>query len=205
GGGEHSRREEGDEDWYRADVQRAEDGDGDEDGAGEEADDADVEVGLGGGEGPPVGEPAAREGADQAADDYDHAGQQSGPPRSQFEAPLEDGRQPEGVGREDEEEKGLGDDRRPQGGDSHEVDELAKAGVGGPGDGRASCLGGAAQRFPHPEGEDGEEEARNGREEEGGPPTELLSDEAAPGRAERDTERASGPPDRSHAAALILG
>src|SRR5205823_8513153 len=81
----------------------------------------------------------------------------------------------------------------------------AKAGLRGPGDARASCRGGAAQRFPHLEGEDGEEEARNGREEEGGAPTELLRDEAAAGKAECDPDRASGPPDRSHAAALLLG
>ena len=47
------------------------------------------------------------------------------------EPSLEHGRQPEGVRRQDEEEEGLGDDRRPQRRDAHELDELLEAGVGG--------------------------------------------------------------------------
>src|SRR5206468_12948652 len=81
-----------------------------------------------------VRQPAAGEGADQAADHDDAAGDESRSGRAHLEPALEDGREPEGVGGEDEEEKRLGDDRRAQGGDLEQVEELAEAGLGGPGE-----------------------------------------------------------------------
>ena len=56
-------------------------------------------------------------------------------------------------------------------------------------------FGGASQRLAESEGEDAEEDAGDGGDEEGGPPAEGIGDEAAADEADRDAESSSSSPD----------